>query len=183
MSSPSPTTELVKEAVGTVEATGGLGMLGINLKIFIAQLVNFVLVLLVLWKWVYQPIVKLLDQRADRIEKSMKQADEIEKRMVLLEQEQARVISESKAEAAAILDQARADAEKRKIDLLNSAKAEVQKVVEQGKVQLKSEKQNMLREAKSEIIEIAIAASKKILEHGVDEKKSRKLAQDVIDKL
>lgn len=183
MSSPAPTTELVKETAEAVEASGGLGMLGINLKIFIAQLVNFLLVLLVLWKWVYQPIVKLLDQRTERIARSMQQADEIEKRMASVEEEQQRAITQAKAEAAVMLEQARNEAEARKKDLLENAKQEVQKVIAQGKEQLQAEKQNMVREAKAELIELAVASAKKILEDAVDEKRSRKLAEEVIGKL
>ncbi|MBM5789722.1 F0F1 ATP synthase subunit B [Candidatus Parcubacteria bacterium] len=183
MASPSPTTELAHEAAQTVTATGGLGMLGINLKIFIAQLFNFVLVLLVLWKWVYRPLVKLLDARTARIEKSMKQADEIEKRMAGLEEEQARVIAQAKSEAAVMLEQARESAEQRKKELLEGAKGEVQKVIAQGKEQLKAEKQNMVREAKTELVELAVEAARKILQESVNEKKSKQLAEEAIETL
>lgn len=180
MASPTPTAEFVKETAETVEASGGLGMLGINLKIFLAQLINFLLVLLVLWKWVYQPIVKLLDQRTQRVEKSMRQADEIEQRMASVEQEQKLVVGQAKAEAVVILEQAKAEAETRKKELLANAKQEVQKVIAQGKEQLQAEKQNMVREAKAELVELAVASAKKILEDAVDEKRSRKLAEDTI---
>ena len=62
--------EFISEANKAVEATGGLGTLGINGKIFLAQLVNFVLVLIVLWRWAFTPIVKILDKRRDQIAKS-----------------------------------------------------------------------------------------------------------------
>lgn len=179
----SQTTQLVSQATEAVEATGGLGMLGINLKIFIAQLINFIIVLLVLWKWAYTPLVKLLDQRAERIEKSMKQADEIEKRMKEIAEDQKRIVHEAKAEAAVILDQARADADRRKKELMEGAKAEVQKVVMQGKEQLQLEKTAMLRDAKSEIVDIAIAAATKVLKDSVTEKTSHKLAQEVVEKM
>lgn len=183
MSSPTQTTELVQETAKAVEATGGLGMLGINLKIFIAQLVNFLLVLLVLWKWVYQPIVKLLDERSERIEKSMKHAQEIEQKMQTVEQEQALLLNQAKSEAAAILEKAREDAERRKKELLENAKQEVQRVVAQGKEQLRSEKQQMIRDAKTEIVDLAIEAARKVLEDAVDEKKSQKLAEKTLEQL
>ncbi len=165
------------------EATGGLGSLGINLKIFIAQLVNFAIVLFVLWKWAYTPLVKLLDERSSRIEKSMKQADEIEKRMTEIEEDQKRIVTEAKTEASVILDQARTDADRRKRELFDTAKAEVARVVSQGKEQLQMEKINMIRDAKSEIVEIVIAAATKVLKDSVSEKTSHKLAQDVVEKM
>jgi len=183
MSETNLTTELANETVKTVEATGGLGMLGINLKIFIAQLINFVVVLLVLWKWVYQPLVKLLDDRASRIEKSMKQTQEIEERLAKSEKEQKHILVQARGEAASVLEQARTDAENRKKELIDCAKQEVQRVVTQGKEQLKAEKVTMIKEAKSEIVEIAIAAAEKILKESVDQKSSQKFAQEVVDKI
>ncbi len=183
MSSPIETTELAQQTAEAVEATGGLGMLGINLKIFIAQLVNFVLVLLVLWKWVYQPLVKLLDERSKRIEQSMKHAEEIEEKMKSVEEEQGRLLSEAKASAAAVMEQAREDAERRKSEMLHLAKEEVQRVVVQGKEQLRSEKQQMIREAKVEMAEIAVEAAKRVLQESIDEKRSQTIAEQAISKL
>jgi F0F1-type ATP synthase membrane subunit b/b' len=48
-------------------STDLLGKLGINAPLFLAQLVNFSIVLLVMWKWVYTPLVKLMDKRAQEI--------------------------------------------------------------------------------------------------------------------
>jgi F-type H+-transporting ATPase subunit b len=182
MSEPQ-STEFVSQATQTVEATGGLGMLGINLKIFIAQLINFVIVLFVLWKWAYTPLVRLLDQRSERIEKSMKQADEIEKRIKKVAEDQKRIVNQAKTEAAIILDQARADADRRKKELLEGAKAEVQRVVTQGKEQLRIEKADMLRDAKSEIVDLALAAATKVLKESITEKTSHKLAEEVVEKM
>jgi len=183
MSSPIETTQAVAEAAKTVEATGGIGVLGINLQIFLSQLFNFSLVLLVLWKWVFTPLVKLLDERSAKIETSMKHAVEIENRLKEVEAEHHRIVSEAKSESAAMLEQARTDAERRKKEMLEQAKEEVMKIVSQGKEQLKTDKANMLREVKTEIVDLAIAAATKVLKESVSEKASQKLAQEVVDKM
>ena len=183
MPEPTYTTEIVSEATKTIEASGGIGVLGINLKIFIAQLFNFTVVLLVLWKWVYTPLVRLLDERSEKIEKSMEHAAEIEKRMQAIEADHDRIISEAKSESAHMLEQARTDAEKRKKELLEATKLEVQKIVTQGKEQLQAEKVNMLRDAKTEIVDLAIAAATNVLKESVSEKTSQKLAQDVVNRM
>ncbi|MBI5370203.1 F0F1 ATP synthase subunit B [Candidatus Uhrbacteria bacterium] len=183
MSSPQQTTELARGAAQTVEATGGLGMLGINAKILLAQLVNFLIVLLVLWRWVYRPMVKLLDERSARIEASMKHADEIDAKMAAIEKEQQRLVGQAKTEAAAILESSRQDAERRKKEMIDAAKQEVQSVVAQGKDQLQAQKHQMIHEAKEEIVEIAIQAAQKVLQEQIDEKISHKLSERVIKQL
>ena len=165
------------------EPTGGIATLGINLPIFIAQLINFVVVLLVLWKFAYGPLVKILDERSKKIDESLKKSDDIDVRVAALEKEQQTVIATAKAEASHILEMARTDAESRKQELLAAAKKEVERVVSLGKEQLKAEQINMIREAKAELVAIAVAATKKILEETVDEKKSSALAEAVVKKM
>lgn len=165
------------------EPTGGIATLGINLNIFIAQLVNFVVVLLVLWKFAYKPIVKILDDRSKKIELCLFQANEVDARMKKLEIEQKEIIATAKREATLILEAAKQEAEARKLELISSAKKDVEYVVIKGKEQLRSEKTQMLQDAKTELIEMVVSATKKILEKEVDEKASQKIAAEVIAKM
>lgn len=165
------------------EPTGGIATLGINLNIFVAQLVNFLVVLLVLWKFAYKPLVKILDDRSHKIEESLKQSDAVEVRVKQLEIEQKQIIATAKGEAMQILEMAKQDADARKQELLAVAKKEVERVVQQGKEQLQAEKAQMIHEAKTELVQLAVAATKKILESEVDEKASQKIASDVIQKM
>ena len=73
----SSEVQAVHEVANAVEETGGIAALGINLKVFVAQLVHFLIILFIFWKWIYGPIVKMLDKRAETIDKSIKQAKEI----------------------------------------------------------------------------------------------------------
>jgi len=166
-----------------VEETGVLGTLGISAPIFIAQLVNFLIVLVVLWKFAYKPIVERLDKRSEEIERGLKNAEDAEKRLNAVADEREKVIAAAKSEATQILEVSRAEAEEQKKDLVAKAKQEVERVVTQGKTQLQSEKESMLREAKKDIVEIAIAAATKILAESVDEKKSKELAEHVVKKM
>jgi F0F1-type ATP synthase membrane subunit b/b' len=69
-----------EEAVHAVETDPGLlGTLGISWKLFLAQLINFGIVLFVFWKWVVKPLGKTLTDRQTRIESGLKNADLMEK--------------------------------------------------------------------------------------------------------
>ena len=63
----APHVEAAKESV--------LGALGVNWKLFIAQLLNFSVVLFVMWKWVYTPLLRIIDARTARIDKGLKDAE------------------------------------------------------------------------------------------------------------
>lgn len=179
----SAEVQAIQEAAEVVEKTGGIAALGINLKLLIAQLIHFLIVLVIFWKWIYKPIVKILDQRAETIEKSIRDAKEVEERVAKLEVERKDVITSAKAEASHRVEEARTTAEARKRDILAQAKVEVERVIKSGKEQLVKEKEAMLREAKQEIVEVAIAAAKQVLKDSISEKASKKLADEAVDKL
>src|SRR4051812_9569976 len=61
------------------ESSGGIGSLGIDKVKFIAQLVNFAILLFVLWKYAFGPVGRKLEERTAKIEKALHDADRIEK--------------------------------------------------------------------------------------------------------
>ncbi|HBR80720.1 MAG: ATP synthase subunit b [Candidatus Uhrbacteria bacterium GW2011_GWE2_45_35] len=175
--------QAVHEVANAVEETGGIAALGINLKMFIAQFIHFAIVLLVFWKWVYGPIVKMLDKRAEIVEKSIKDAKDVEERVVKLEAERASVITTAKAEASHRIEEAQALGETKKNEILAEAKNQVESVVKAGKEQLVREKDAMIKEAKKEIAEIAVKAAEQILKESVSENVSKKMTEEAIGKL
>jgi len=62
-----------------------LSSLGIDLKILLAQLVNFGILIFLLSKFLYKPVLKMLDQRKKKIAESIKKAEEIEKKEIAIE--------------------------------------------------------------------------------------------------
>jgi len=175
------TTEQIETSEHVDESV--LGKLGINAVGFAGQLVNFLIVLIVLKVWVFPKITKMLDERRETIEQGLKDAEEAKVRLTKLEDERHDVIKQAKAEAAKVIEAAQAVAEDQKKDMIDKAKREVERVVVNGKAQLKTEQEAMLRESRKAMVDIAVAAARKILENGIDEKKSKSLAEEVVRKL
>lgn len=162
---------------------GGIATLGLNAKIFLAQLINFAVVLLVLWRFAYKPIVKLLEERQSKIDKSVKDAEAIEVRMKGMDSEHAEMMKKAKADAQKVVDEAMAAADDRKAEMIDKAKREVERVIMQGKAQLQAEREAMVREARKELVDVALAATKKIIGEEMNEKKSASLAEEVVRKM
>lgn len=186
MSEPiEPTTELTAETEVTetnpIEAVAG--QFGLNGQIFLAQLLNFLIVLVVLWRFVYKPVVRFLDERAAKIEKSVTEAQAIERRVKEIEAERETVINQARKESADILEKAHHDAEVRGEEIVSAAKREVERVISKGKQSLASEQEAMIRELRKEIIDLAMKAATRIVQNEVDEKKSKSLAEEVVRKL
>src|SRR5512135_2499530 len=88
-----------------------LAKLGFNLPVFIAQLINFGLLLLLLRLFAYKPIMKMLDQRAQRIKESLEAGERAKQEAVSVEKEVAKKIEEASASGQKIVEQASKAAE------------------------------------------------------------------------
>jgi F-type H+-transporting ATPase subunit b len=153
--SAAPHAEAVKESV--------LGALGVDWKLFVAQLLNFGVVLLVMWKWVYTPLLKIIDARTARIDKGLKDADAAEAARSGAEKSSEEAILAARREAQRILEEAQASAEAHRAEAKAKAQSEMAAIVQQGKATLAAEKDRMVQEARAEIAELAVAAAGKAL--------------------
>ncbi len=171
------------EAAAETNNGGALGALGINLKLFIAQLINFAVVLLVLWKWVFKPVAKKLQERTDRIEKAMNDAASTSKEKEEFGKWKNEQIVNTRHEASVIIHQAQTDAGKVKEEILQKAKEEQQKLVEQAKAQIQQEKTQTITEAKSELADLVTNAAEKILRSKLDGSKDKQLIQDSLKEI
>ncbi len=193
MSTPAQeTSELAVEETTTAvegheESEGGIaavaGTFGLRGDIFVAQLVNFLIVLLVLWKFAYKPVMRMLEEREAKIAKSVADADAISVRVADLERERDEVIVTARKDAQAIMAEAVAQSEARKNEMVDAAKREVERVIAKSKQQLVVERETMLREVRKDIVDIAMKAAARIIHTDIDEKKSQSLAEEVVRKM
>jgi F-type H+-transporting ATPase subunit b len=174
-------TEIHAESENPIEAVAG--QFGLNGQIFVAQLINFTIVLVILWLFVYKPIIKILDERKEKIEKSLKQAAEIEERVDAIEKEKESIISQARSAAMQINEKAHADGKVRSEEMVAAAKREVERVISKGKQQLSAEKDEMLRDLRKDIVDISMKAVARITQSEIDEKKSQSLAEEVVRKM
>jgi F-type H+-transporting ATPase subunit b len=173
--------EVAQESENPVAAVAG--QFGVDAPTFVAQLINFLIVLAVLWAFVYRPVVKMLDERKEKIEASMKKVEEIDARMTSVEAERDDILKTARKEAQEIAEQAHEAGTSRREEMLVSAKEEVRGVVEKAKKQLADERASMLVELRADIVDITVKAVESILVDQVDEKASQKLAKEMVEKL
>lgn len=171
------------EVVNEVASQGVLGTLGVNWRLFVAQLINFLVVVFVLWRWAWKPLVKLLDDRSRRIEQSLADAKKIEEEMRRLNQTRANTLRDAEREAQAVITEARAVAAREREETIVRTRAEVDKTLRDAKEVIRAEKTTMLAEARAELADIVVAAAGKVLEEEIDDRRHRELAQRALDKM
>ncbi len=162
-------------------AKGGVaGTLGLNLTYFIGQLITFSIVLFILWKFVFGPVAQKLQERTERVEKSMNDADRITKEKAEFEHWRQEEMNKARKEASEIVNKSQNDATKAREDILHKTKEDQQKLVDQAKQQIEQEKNQALTSAKSQLADLVINAAEKILKSKLDDKKDAELVKETL---
>ncbi|MDP3994120.1 MAG: F0F1 ATP synthase subunit B [Candidatus Doudnabacteria bacterium] len=164
-------------------SAGVLGTLGLNWKLFLAQLVNFGVVIFILWKWVMKPVVGALEARRIRIEESVKKAGEIEKKFADIKAYEEGARHKSRIEADELITRASLTGETLKNEAAERARAESAKILSEARVTIASEKERALLEIREEVAGLAVMAAEKILRAKLDEKKDAELIKNMMKSL
>jgi F-type H+-transporting ATPase subunit b len=157
-----------------------LQKLGIDWRLFIAQLVNFSILAIVLYKLLYKPVLNVLENRKEKIEKGLKDAEKLGEELERTKELQAKEINKAKVEAREIIENAQKLAEEAGQEMKRKAKGEVEKLIGAARVQIIDEKEKMLAEAKKEIASLVLDISEKVIGKIVDAKVSQKLIEESI---
>jgi F-type H+-transporting ATPase subunit b len=147
-------------------------------------LIAFSILCFVLMKFVFPMMEKTFAARVDAIEGGIKRAEAAQAEAnELLEQYRAQ-LAEARTEAARIRDEARADAEGIRQDVLATARQESDRIITAGREQLNSQRESILRELRSEVGTLAVDLASKIVgESLVDEARSRGTVDRFISEL
>ena len=128
-----------------------LNQFGVQPILLAAQVVNFLILLFILKKFLYKPILKVLDERKKRIEDSLKNAREIEKRLAETEAEVEKVLAKALAEGQKILDQSKKEA----VQIIEGANKKAEqillKTVDDGKKIVELQKEILMRQIRENV--------------------------------
>jgi F-type H+-transporting ATPase subunit b len=142
----------------------------IDWKIILAQSVNFVVVLFVLYFLLVKPLKKLMKERTENIAGGLNDAKVNAELLLNTKKEYDQVIANARTEAHTIFQEGKAEAESKKVEMLEQAKKEVETMITNGKKMLESEKAKILEEAKKEIVSLVVLSTEKLLESNPDDK-------------
>lgn len=141
-----------------------MAALGINLYLFLAQLINFGAVVGLLWWLLYKPVTKMLNERTARIEASLREADEVKKQLAGAKSGYEAELTKARQEAAATVAQAQERAKAQEAEIIAQARREGDRIREEARAQAAQERDQMLREAKNQIAELVTLTASRVLD-------------------
>ncbi|MFN0072040.1 MAG: F0F1 ATP synthase subunit B [Chloroflexota bacterium] len=160
-----------------------LTTLGINLPGFLWHTANFLLLLFLLSRVLYQPVVKILDERAERIRESMEQAEQIRVQSARDEQERLAQMDDARRQVQAMLSQATAMAEQVKSEARQAAQDEARRIVERAQAEAAVERDQAMAELRQQVAELSILAAERVVKANLDSPLNRRIVEEFLTEL
>ncbi len=144
------------------------------------QIVNFLLLLWLLRRFAYKPVLGMLDERRRRISKGLEDAEAAERDRALASAEREAAVAEARKEAQAMIARATKIAEDSRAEIVAEAKAEAEKIVERAKEEITGEKEKAMAELRGQVAELALAAAGKLVQSEMNDAAQRRLVDDFL---
>jgi len=157
--------------------------LGIDLKLLIAQIINFGILFFLLSKFLYKPITKMLDDRQTKIEKGLKDAEKAATDLKKADTESEKILEKAYKDANGILKNAKAAATAEGALIIKKSSEQADRIMKNAKAEAANAKDKVLLEAKKEISDVIVIALDKIVGQELSEDQKKKLTSKAIAEL
>ncbi len=151
--------------------------------LMIWTLISFGITLYVLKRWAFGPIQRIIDERRERIRKSIEEADHARSEARRLLEEHKQLRARARGEAEEILGEARRMGESLRERVREETEADRQRRLEDTRREIQAETARALEQIRAEIAVLALDAAERVTRRALDEKDQRELIEDAIGEL
>ena len=167
-----------------IAAEGGSGgLLSVNVGLAFWTTLTFLILLFLLGKFAWKPILSALKQREDAIKDSLEQAEKAKDEAKKILEENQASLSKAGEESKKIIEQSRQFAENLKEQMLKDSKAQSQKIIEEASAEIERKKDAAFNELKNQIAEISVLAAEKILKQNLNTDSNKKIVDSYIKEI
>lgn len=157
-------------------------MIDINATM-IAQVVNFLVLVVILRALAYEPVAKMLKQRSDKIQNSLDQAAADRKAAEQTLEQYKSQLADANKKAQEIVDRAELTARQEREALVAETKREIERMKANAQAEIQNERNRAFEEMKAEIVTLSLQAAEKIVAKNLSSKENDKLVNDFISGL
>ena len=167
-------TDLVKDTAETF---------GWNLKLFLSQVISFVLVALLLRRFAYQPILNVLHERRERIAEGLRNAEKIKQQLAEAEKHHAEILAKAHAEAQKMIDEARESSAHLADRKLQEAIVAAEQVMARAREASTLEHERTMAELKREVGRLVVETTAKVTGKVLTSEDQRRLQEEAARQL
>ncbi len=148
--------------------------------LFIWTIVTFLVLLTLLTKFAWGPLLQALESRQNAIRKSLDDAQQARQELERLNQESAQIIRQARVDAETIVTKSRADAERLREEMKQKARSEADGIVKNAERQIQLETQRALQQIRHEAIDLSVQIASKLLQRNLTKEDNERLIEDAL---
>ncbi len=153
---------------------------GVDLPKLAFQVINFLLLLYLLNRFLFKPVLKLLDEREARIKKGLEDAEAAAHDRQLAQAEREAAMDEARKEAQAMIARATKIADDSRAEILAEAKEQAEKVTTRAAEEITAEKERAMAELRTTVADLALEAAAKLVRSDMNATTQRRLVEDFL---
>ena len=151
--------------------------------LYIWTIITFLLLLYVLAKFAWKPLLKMLEDRENLIKSSLKDAEKAKLELESLTQESEAITAKARSEAQSILAESKSAAEKVKEDTIAKAKEQAIKIRDDAKKQIEVEKGKAISDIKQEVVNLTLSVAEKLINKNLNDADNKSLIEESLKKV
>jgi F-type H+-transporting ATPase subunit b len=158
-----------------------LTTLGLNARDFIWHTINFIVLIVLLSRFLYRPIVAMLDERTRRIQESLEAAERARADVAQADRERDELLASARREIQEMMTTAQQVAERIQSEARTTAQQEAQRIVETARQEADAERAQAMAELRREVASLAVAAAERVISRSLDDQAHRQLVEQFLD--
>ena len=158
-----------------------LTTLGLNARDFIWHTINFIILIVLLSRFLYRPIVAMLDERTRRIQESLEAAERARADVAQADRERDELLASARREIQEMMTTAQQVAERIQSEARTTAQQEAQRIVETARQEADAERAQAMAELRREVASLAVAAAERVISRSLDDQAHRQLVEQFLD--
>lgn len=153
------------------------GKFGVTVPTLVAQMINFVIVAFVLYKFAVKPVVETLNERQRKIADGLQYAEEMKTQLAEAERERAEKVKQAAIDAQAIINEAREQSKELSEKKTQEAAAQAEAMIRKANEATELERQKMLGDVRKEVARLVVATSAKVLDRDLSDEQRQQFTE------
>ena len=149
--------------------------------LFVWTILTFLVLLGVLAKFAWNPLLKMLKDREDLIRSSLEDAEKAQTELANLNAEREKIINKARSEAQSILSEGKVAASKLKDETLKAAKDQAKSILTDAEKQIRIEKHKAIEEIKSEVVDLSLSVAEKLIKKNISREDNQTLIDESLE--
>ena len=151
--------------------------------LFIWTILTFLVLLGLLGKFAWKPLLAALDSRHELIKNSLDDADKAKQELERLQQDSREIISEALVEAQSIVAKSRSEAEKLKGEMRQKAKEEADSIVRSAEKQIQVETEKAIAEIRGEVVDLSLLVASRLVKKNLSKEDNQSLIEESLKQI